>query len=70
MIENKQTIHFLKTTLAIRTQVLISGLHDRCSSLNKLREPNDVRPLVMRKIWNYVIADWQDFMQVTLLVDF
>ena len=64
------TIYYLKTTLAMQTQVLISGLHDRSSGLNKLREPNDVRPLVMRKIWNYVIADWQDFMQVTLLVDF
>ena len=64
------TIYYLKTTLALQTQVLISGLHDRFSCLNKLREPNDVRPLVMRKIWNYVIADWQDFMQGTLLVDF
>ena len=50
------TIYYLKTTLAMQTQVLISGLHDRSSGLNKLREPNDVRPLVMRKIWKYVTA--------------
>ena len=37
----------------------MAGLHDRGSFLSKLREPNDVRSPVMKKIWTYVTADWQ-----------
>ena len=41
------------------SKVLMAGLHDRGSFLSKLREPNDVRRLLMKKIWTYVTADWQ-----------
>ena len=37
----------------------MTGLHDEGSALNRLREPNDVRRLVMKKIWTDVTADWQ-----------
>ena len=37
----------------------MAGLHDRGSFLSKLREPNDVRRLVMKKIWTDVTIDWQ-----------
>ena len=37
----------------------MAGLHDRGSFLSKLRERNDVRSPVMKKIWTYVTADWQ-----------
>ena len=39
------------------SKVLMAGLHDRGSFLSKLREPNDVRRLLMKKIWTYVTAD-------------
>ena len=40
-------------------EVLLDGLHDPESSLNKLREPNDVRRPVMEMIWDQVTEDWQ-----------
>jgi len=42
-------------------KVLLDGLHDPESSLNKLREPNDVRRPVMEMIWDQVTEDWQIF---------
>ena len=38
-------------------KVLLDGLHDPESSLNKLREPNDVRRPVMEMIWDQVTED-------------
>merc|ERR1719264_532948 len=35
-------------------KVLLDGLHDPESSLNMLREPNDVRRPVMEMIWGQV----------------
>ena len=40
-------------------KVLLDGLHDPESSLNKLREPNDVRRPVMDMIWDQITEDWQ-----------
>ena len=40
-------------------KVLLDGLHDPESSLNMLREPNDVRRPVMEMIWGQVTEDWQ-----------
>ena len=42
-------------------EVLLDGLHDPESSLNMLREPNDVRRPVMEMIWAKVTEDWQVF---------
>jgi len=54
----RRLIREQKSTVAL---VLMAGLHDRGSFLSKLREPNDVRRLLMKKIWTYVTADWQVF---------
>ena len=39
--------------------MLLDGLHDPESCLNKLREPNDVRRPVMEMIWDQVAENWQ-----------
>ena len=48
-------------------KVLLDGLHDPESSLNMLREPNDVRRPVMEMIWAKVTEDWQVFSNCVIL---
>lgn len=56
--QRRRLIREQKSTVAL---VLMAGLHDRGSFLNRLREPRDVRFPVMEQIWTYVTADWQVF---------
>ena len=39
--------------------MLLDGLCDPESSLNRLRVPNDVTPIVMKIIWDEITGDWK-----------